>query len=345
MRFAHGLTAPPAAVSSAPPDLSDLGPLTSRGDQARLEVRHLKLLRAIVREQGLTRAAAHLHLTQPALSHQLADLERRMGRRLFVRTGRRLVPTAAGQRLVRAAESLLPELERAEQDLSGLGDSDSGVIRVSTECYTAYHWLPAALEEFARTYPSVSVQIVVEATRRPIPALLEGRLDLAIVYRRSGDRRLEHHVLFDDEMLAVMAPDHRLAAAPRLTPALFASETLVLYSIPLTASDFYQRFLRPAGVMPARVMRVELTEAILEMVRAGQGVAVLAGWAVGPEVRAGRLVARRLGVRGLRRRWLAAVRARQVPEHLRAFIDQVRRAAPGSEPVRLRPRSRRLIVA
>ena len=97
--------------------------------------------------------------------------------------------------------------------------------------------------------------------------------------------------------------------------------------------------------MPARVMRVELTEAILEMVRAGQGVAVLAGWAVAPEVRAGRLVARRLGGRGLRGRWLAAVRARQVPEHLRAFIDQMRRAAPAGERGHLRPRSPRLIVA
>jgi len=319
--------------------------LTRKGDQARVEVRHLKLLRAIVREQGLTRAAAHLHLTQPALSHQLADLERRLGRPLFLRTGRRLVPTEAGERLVRAAEALLPELEKAEQDLALLGAPESGLIRVSTACYTAYHWLPAALEGFARAFPSVGVQIVVEATRKPIPALLEGRLDLAIVYERSGDRRLEHHVLFDDEMYAVMAPGHRLASVPRVTARLFETETLVMYSIPLAGSTFYRRFLRPAGVVPARVLRVELTEAILEMVRAGHGVAALAGWAVAPEVRAGRLVARRLGGRGLHRRWLAAVRARQVPEHLRAFIDQVRRSAPTSEAGRLRPPPRGLSVA
>jgi LysR family transcriptional regulator for metE and metH len=321
MRTAHVSRDPSAAVDLA-------ADLTGRGDQVRIEVRHLKLLRAVVREKGLTRAAARLHLTQPALSHQLALLEERLGRPLFLRLGRRLVPTAAGERLVRAAEAVLPELERVEQELSGLGEPESALIRVSTECYTAYHWLPAALEDFGRKFPSVAVQIVVEATHRPIPALLDGRLDLAIVSEKSGDRRVEHHPLFDDEMVVVMAPGHRLATVPTLTPAPFAAETLVLYSIPLSLSDFYQRFLRPAGVMPARVMRVELTEAILEMVRAGQGVAVLAGWAVAPEVRAGRLVARRLGRRGLRRRWYAAVRARHVPEHLRAFIDQVRRVAP-----------------
>src|SRR5262245_9605418 len=90
--------------------------LTAHGDRVTLEVRHLKLARAIVREQGLTRAAAHLHLTQPALSHQLALLESRLGTALFVRAGRRLRPTSAGERLVRIAEAVLPQLETAEQE-------------------------------------------------------------------------------------------------------------------------------------------------------------------------------------------------------------------------------------
>jgi LysR family transcriptional regulator for metE and metH len=304
--------------------------LTAQGDRVRLEVRHLKLVRAVVREQGLTRAAAHLHLTQPALSHQLAELESRLGTALFLRAGRRLLPTPAGDRLVEAAEAVLPELERAEAELVGLEGARGGVIRVSTECYTAYHWLPAALEDFGRRFPAVSVQIVVEATRRPLPALLEGRLDLAIVAGRSGNRLVEHHVLFDDEMVAVMAPDHPLAASPTLRPAQFAAETLILYAIPIRSSDMFQRFLIPAGVTPARVVHVELTEAIVELVRAGQGVAVMARWAIAPDVRSGRVVVRRLGRRGLRRRWYAAVHTRRVPEYLRAFIDQVRRVAPPS---------------
>lgn len=307
------------------------GFLTARGDRLSLEVRDLKLARAVVRDGGLTAAAARLHLTQSALSHQLADLERRLGTALFVRAGRKLVPTAAGERLARAAEALLPPLEAAEKEVAGLGASEKGLIRVSTECYTAYHWLPAALAEFGRAFPRVAVEIVVEATRRPMAALLDGRLDLAIVSERSGNRLVGHHLLFEDEMLAVMAPHHPLAASATLSPRQLAAETLILYAIPLTASDVFQRFLRPAGLVPARVVNVELTEAIVELVRAGQGIAVMASWAVAPEVRAGRLVARRLGRRGLRRRWYAAVRARHVPDHLRAFVDQVRRVAPAGE--------------
>ena len=319
-------------ATSTPAAASEERTLTAQGDRVRLEVRHLKLVRAVVREQGLTRAAAHLHLTQPALSHQLAELESRLGTALFLRAGRRLRPTPAGDRLVETAEAVLPALERAEAEVAGLEGARGGVIRVSTECYTAYHWLPAALEDFGRRFPAVSVQIVVEATRRPIPALLEGRLDLAIVAGRSGNRLVEHHVLFDDEMVAVMAPDHPLAASPTVQAAQFASETLILYAIPIRSSDMFQRFLIPAGVTPARVVHVELTEAIVELVRAGQGVAVMARWAIAPDVRSGRVVVRRLGRRGLRRRWYAAVHTRRVPEYLRAFIDQVRRVAPSSSP-------------
>src|SRR5678816_751674 len=120
-------------VSSAPvtPTASEERTLTAQGDGVRLEVRHLKLVRAVVREQGLTRAAAHLHLTQPALSHQLAELESRLGTPLFLRAGRRLRPTPAGERLVQAAEAVLPELERAERELAGLEGASGGVIRVS----------------------------------------------------------------------------------------------------------------------------------------------------------------------------------------------------------------------
>jgi LysR family transcriptional regulator, regulator for metE and metH len=315
--------------------------LTARGDRTSLEARDLKLVRAVVRDGGLTAAAARLHLTQSALSHRLADLERRLGAALFERAGRRLVATPAGEHLARAAEALLPTLETAEQEVAGLGASAKGLIRVSTECYTAYHWLPAALEQFGRAFPRVAVEIVVEATRRPMAALLEGGLDLAIVSGKSGNRLVAHHPLFEDEMVAVMGPHHPLAASATLTPRQLAAETLILYAIPLTASDVFQRFLRPAGLVPARVVNVELTEAIVELVRAGQGIAVMASWAVAPEVRAGRLLARRLGRRGLRRRWYAAVRARHVPDHLRAFVDQVRRVAPAGELDRRPPHAAR----
>jgi len=302
--------------------------VSSRGDRAVLGLPHLKLVRAIVREGGITKAALRLHLTQPALSHQLKDAEERLGTRLFLRQGRRLVPTAAGERLVRAAEAVLSELGAAEEDLRGLGRGQEGLIRVSTECYTTYHWLPAALRDFEQRFPAVAVEIVVEATRRPLAALVEGRLDVAIVSRPSRNRDVACRKLFDDEMVVVLSPGHRLAAGRFVRPEEIARETLLLYAIPVEQSDLFQRVLIPAGISPARLVRVELTEAILELVRAGQGIAVLARWSVAPDLAAGRLVGRRLGPRGLRRSWYVATLKRHAGlPHLADFVGLIRRTA------------------
>ncbi len=298
-------------------------------DRVVLEVRHLKLVRAIVVDGGVTRAGARLHLSQPALSRQLADLEARLGASLFSRVGRRMVPTPAAERLLQTAETVLGELARAEEAVRGFDAASSGVIRLSTECYTAYHWLPRALDGFARLFPRVDVRIVVEATRRPLEALFDGRLDLAIVKTDGAAGDLVRVPLFDDELVAVLAPTHRLARARAVHARDLAAETLVQYSVAPSQTDVFQRFFTPAGVMPARILQVELTEAILELVRARHGVAVLAAWAVRPEVDARRLVARPLAPRRLRRRWHAAARPREAAlPYVREFIEQVRRTAP-----------------
>jgi LysR family transcriptional regulator for metE and metH len=312
--------------------------LSARGDAVALDLQHLKLVRAIVREGGLTRAAPPLHLTQPALSHQLRDAEERLGTPLFLRVGRRLRATAAGERLVRTAESVLAELQAAEDEIRGLRSPGRGLIRVSTECYTTYHWLPGAMRDFERRFPGIEVEIVVEATRRPLPALLEGRLDVAVVSRPSGNRRVECQHLFDDELVALMPPGHRLASRRFITPEDFGSETLLLYSVSLDQSDLFRLLLTPAGVSPPRVLRVELTEAILEMVRAGQGIAALARWSASPDLAAGRLVARPIGPHGLRRRWYAATlkRSNRLP-HLADFVGLIRKSAPAAARI---PRAR-----
>src|SRR5262245_52205451 len=105
-----------------------------------LEIRHLQMVQAIHDEGSVTKAAARLHLTQSALSHQLLGIEDRLGATLFQRVGRKMVITPAGERLLSAAKLVLMELRNTEHDISVKGRTPDGALRISTECYTCYHW-------------------------------------------------------------------------------------------------------------------------------------------------------------------------------------------------------------
>ncbi len=270
-----------------------------------LEVRHLRLVQTVATLGSLTAAAGELNLTQSALSHQLRDIEDRLGTPLFLRRSRRMIATAAGQQVIATAQRVLVELARTEARVRDLATERQGLLRVATECYTCYHWLPGVLRQFQQTAPGVDIRIEVDATTKPLAALLAGTLDLAIVTSAARDRRLASTPLFRDEMLLVVPAGHRLASRPYARPADLATETLFMYTTP-QESYVYEKLLHPAGVQPVW-RQVQLTEAILELVRAGLGASVLARWVVQPYLQAHALNGVRLGPHGFLRAWSAVV--------------------------------------
>src|SRR5579859_3821852 len=121
-----------------------------KGPAMYLEIRHLKLIVAIAETRSVTGAGNRLHLTQSALSHQLKDAEERLGVRLFDRKNRKMELTTAGARLLQTANSVLAELDRAAKDILERETRSPGLIRLSTQCYTVYHWLPPRLKLFQK---------------------------------------------------------------------------------------------------------------------------------------------------------------------------------------------------
>lgn len=286
-----------------------------------LELRHLKLLVAVAEEGTLTKASHRLHLTQSALSHQLRDAERIVATPLFSRTPREMTLTVPGRRLLQSARVILAELEGASREIRDKSSRPGGVLRVATECYTCYHWMPGTLEAFGRRFPEIDVRIVVEATRQPIPALLEGVIDLGIVSNPVKSRRVQLYPLFEDELVAVVSPRHRLASRPLLEARDLEGENLFTYAGPREDLDVFTKVLWPAGLAPKKWIPIELTEAIVQMVAAGQGVGVMARWAAAPQLASRMLVAKRLTRLGLPRQWSAAVlNRRNPPVHLEEFI-------------------------
>ncbi len=285
-----------------------------------LEIRHLKLIAAIAETGSMTRAGNCLHLTQSALSHQLRDAEEQLGVALFERGNRKMILTPAGQRLLQSARAVIVELENAQQDIKTRKEAGHGLIRLSTECYTVYHWLPSRLKLFQQRFPSVEFQLVVEATDNPFEALLEGNLDVAIACTRVRNRKIRYITLFEDEMLVIAPPQHHVARKKHVELQDFAGETIIIYP-PKEESTLLHKILAPAGIWPRKIQEVMLTEAIIEMVKGGLGLALLAKWAVAPQLASGAVVGRPLTSKGYTRTWWAAqLRDKRAPAHLEEFI-------------------------
>lgn len=285
-----------------------------------LEVRHLKLIAAVAREGSITKAGNHLYLTQSALSHQLRDAEEKLGVALFVRLNKRMILTPAGERLLSSAQTILDEMKRVEEDIRQIALSREGILRITTECYTCYHWLPSLLKIFNHDFPRIEVQIVVEATADPLQALLDGKIDLALVSEPPKNSKLVYTPLFQDELVVVMSNDHPLATRSFIKAEDFAQEHLLIYTT-MTDSTLFKKVLGPAGISPRKVSKVQLTEALLEMIRAGVGIGVMARWAVAPQIEAGRVRAVPLTKKGLRRRWVSAMlKNKAAPAYLLEFV-------------------------
>jgi LysR family transcriptional regulator for metE and metH len=199
---------------------------------------------------------------------------------------------------------------------------ENGAIRLSTECYTCYHWLPPILKKFHKRYPKVDIDIDVSATSRPIDALIEGTIDIALAFSVPAEGRLISRDLFEDEIVAVVPPSHPYAGKPYLRATDFASETLIAYSSPKEEQTIFRQVLIPGGVQPAKLLNVQLTEAIVELVRAGLGIGVLSRWAVQREILAGHLRGIPITKAGLVRNWCVLYRnEKRIPGYLMAFAQ------------------------
>ena len=304
-----------------------------------LESHHLRLIAQVARTESVTRAADLLNVTQSAVSHQLREIEDKLGTPLFVRSGRRMLLTPAGRLLVEAADEVLGAIARVESQVGQIARHAAGELRVCTHCYTGYSWLPAIVAGLRHRYPSFGLQIVPEYTVDPITALLDAKLDLALMNEEIDDRRLRSRELFDDEHVAVVHASHRWAARPFVTPEEIAAEPLYLFSRSIENSFFVRQVLRPAGLQPAHVTYLQLSEGIIEMVKAGMGATVLPKWSLTHSLASGGIRAVRITKGGLFRKWYAVtLRDAATTPFIEEFIRLLIAQAPDSRrSVRRRP--------
>jgi len=274
-----------------------------------LDIRHLEMIAALVETPRVTEAAEKLRITPSALSHRLREVERRLEVPLFLRVRKRLRPTTAADYLAQVARRLLADMTRAEDDVRKMASGLRYVVRLAVESYSAYHWLPSFLTYLRQLEPDVGIEVVAAAARNPLASLHEASVDLIIVSGEINRTGIDLQSLFDDELRFIMPPGHRLAGKRFIEGSDIVGEDFITYTRIPEPDREYARLFRPSNSYPNWIETVEVPEAIVEMVAAGLGTSVLAGWAVAAAIDSGRIVATRVGREGIRVPWHAATRA------------------------------------
>jgi LysR family transcriptional regulator for metE and metH len=293
-----------------------------------IEFRHLRTIRAIHQAGGLARAAEMLHITQSALSHQIKGLEDQAGVELFVRRSKPLRLSAAGQRLLRLAEKILPEIEALEHEFEGLREGSAGRMHIAIECHACFEWLFPVLERFRKSWGEVDVDIRPGLAFDALPALQKEEVDLVVSSDPEDLPGITFKPLFDYEPVFVASSQHPLAQKAYVEAADFAGEVLITYPVDRSRLDVFTELLTPARIEPRSIRQVELTAVILLLVASNRGVAVLPDWVVREVRTSSDYVTRPLTAGGKTKRLYAAIREADGDKPYMAHLIRLAREIP-----------------
>ena len=274
-----------------------------------IEFRHLRTIKAIHDTGGLARAADMMNMTQSALSHQIKGIEDQAGVELFVRRSKPLRLSAAGMKMLAAAEVILPQVAALEAEFSGLVSGKAGRLHIAIECHACFEWLFPVLEQFRKAWPEVDVDIRPGLAFDALPALRREDVDLVVSSDPEDLPETDFTPLFDYEPVFVAAAQHPLAAKDVIEAEDFRGQILITYPVDRARLDIFSQLLTPAKVEPAAVRQVELTAVILLLVASNRGVAVLPDWVVRQVRYHSDYITRPLTRAGITRRLYAATRS------------------------------------
>lgn len=282
---------------------------------------HLAVIQQVEKLGSMTAAAEALHLTQSALSHSIKKLEQQLGVDVWLREGRGLRLTQAGQYLLQVADRVLSQLALAEARIGQYAQGERGTLRIGMECHPCYQWLLKIVSPYLAQWPDVDVDVKQKFQFGGIGALFGYEIDLLVTPDPLHKPGLRFVPVFDYEQVLVVGSRHALAGAAFTRPEQLSQEVLITYPVPTDRLDVYTRFLMPAGITPRRHKAIETTDIMLQMVASHRGVAALPRWLAEEYASKMPVVPVRLGRQGIAKQiFLGAREADFGIDYLAAFV-------------------------
>jgi DNA-binding transcriptional LysR family regulator len=255
-----------------------------------MELYQLETFLAVAREQSFTRAGEILGLTQPAVTRQIAALERDLGVELIERRGRSFGLTAAGRVVEDQASQVLAAAHQLRSRVQAMASPKTGEVSVACVTTVGLHTLPSLIAEFASRYPDVRVRVWSGRMDGVVDRLLDGRADLGLVSAPVANPHVLALPLFDDPVIAVAAPEFAATLAQPLPVEALGDLDLILFESPSRFRAMVDAALQNAGVIPRIAMELDSHEAVRRAVLLGRGLALVPQQAVPDDLAAGRLV-------------------------------------------------------
>lgn len=292
-----------------------------------IELRHLKTLVALREHGSLVAAASDLCLTPSALSHQLKELDQFYGIEVVYRRTRPVSFSNVGQRLLKLADEILPQVQMAQADISRILHGQTGRITFSSECHSCFDWLMPLLNLYRQQYPDVDLDFASGFESNPHELLQNGEFDLLITADPIALKGVEYFPVFEYESRLVLATTHPLARVADISVQDLAEETLITYPVDKHRLDIMSKLFIPANIQPKQIRTTELTQMLIQLIASGRGIGALPDWVVNEYEQKGWVTSRRLDCvapEGLRRTLYAGYRVEEKQkDYFEGFLKQL----------------------
>ncbi|MBB6671381.1 LysR family transcriptional regulator [Cohnella nanjingensis] len=242
-----------------------------------MDIRHLQYVTEIARRRSFTRAAESLHITQPTISKMIKNLESELNAELFVRDGKRLRLTDAGETILRHAGPILQGFERLQAELDDLTYLNKGSIRIGLPPMAGANFFPDVFKRFQSRYPGIAIKIAEDGARKTVERLGNGELDAGVVLAPIAEDVFESFPLSDDRMKVILHPSHAMAGRDEIGLAELAAESFILFNNDFALHDRIVEACASRGFAPRIVHESAQWDFIGEMVGAELGIAMLPG--------------------------------------------------------------------
>lgn len=293
-----------------------------------ISLRQLRVFEAVARQLSYTRAAEELHLSQPAVSMQVRQLEDLIGMPLFERLGKSIALTEAGREVYHYGLSINRSLQEMEEVLEALKGVSRGRLYVAVAS-TVNYFAPRLLASFHQRFPGINLRLDV-TNRESLVRLLEANsVDLVLMGTPPEDVDVESEAFMDNPLVVIAPPDHPLAGERRIPLARLQAEVFVMREPGSGTRQAMERFFAEHGLAIRHGMQMTRNEAVKQAVRSGLGLSVVSLHTIELELETRRLVILDLEEFPLLRKWyLVYRRGKRLSPATRAFRDFVLDEAP-----------------